>query len=76
MQAQHTCIYMYLLMNSMLMDLSCSALCRSARMSVSAAFSTLKLLHSDSSHIVFNRPKSYLEENNIARKKGGGGNLM
>ena len=51
--------YTNLLINSMLIALSCSALCRSANMRVSAAFSTLRLLHNDSSHIVFSLPRSY-----------------
>lgn len=49
----------HLLINSMLMAFSCSALCRSASTSVSAALSTLRLLQRDSSHMVFSLPRSY-----------------
>lgn len=38
---------------------SWSALCRSARMRISAAFSTDRLLHSASSHITFRRSRAY-----------------
>ena len=49
-----------LLINSMAWDFSCSAECRSARMRVSLTFSTLRFLHSDSSHMTFNLSKAYL----------------
>ena len=41
----------YQLMKSMVMALSCFALCRSARTRVSAAFSAFRLLQSASSHM-------------------------
>lgn len=39
--------------------LSCSALCKSARMRVSATFSTERLLHKASSHMTFKRSRAY-----------------
>lgn len=48
-----------LLIKSMACALSCSALCKSARMRVSATFSTERLLHKASSHITFKRSRAY-----------------
>lgn len=48
-----------LLIKSMACALSCSALCKSARMRVSATFSTERLLHRASSHMTFKRLRAY-----------------
>ncbi len=48
-----------LLIKSMACALSCSALCKSARMSVSATFSTERLLQRASSHMTFKRSRAY-----------------
>lgn len=48
-----------LLIKSMACALSCSALCKSARMRVSATFSTERLLHRASSHMTFKRSRAY-----------------
>lgn len=48
-----------LLIKSMACALSCSALCKSARMRVSATFSTERLVHKASSHMTFKRLRAY-----------------
>ena len=55
----HNICCVYLLMYSIDIVLSSSALCRSASISVSAALSVLRLLHSDASHIFFNLSRAY-----------------
>lgn len=57
-----------LLIKSMACALSCSALCKSARMRVSATFSTERLLHKASSHMTFKRLRAYW-----GGRGGGGG---
>ena len=46
-------------MKSMAWVLSCSALCRSARTRISQTLSTVRLVHSASSHITFNLSRAY-----------------
>lgn len=65
-----------LLIKSMACALSCSALCKSARMSVSATFSTERLLHRASSHMTFKRSRAYwgrLGDGEKGQRKGDGG---
>lgn len=49
----------HVLMKSMACALSWSALCRSANINISAAFSIDKFVHNASSHITFNLSNAY-----------------
>ena len=55
----HVYVTPNLLIYSIDIVFSSSALCRSASIRVSAAFSVLRLLQSDASHIFFNLSRSY-----------------